>query len=81
MTGAGGHFDEQLQDFLDGRLTPTAAEEIQSHLKGCNLCRFQFDTLQKAKQAAVVAAEIPVPADLRNKIIKSLGQEDKGRRK
>jgi anti-sigma factor RsiW len=81
MTGVGGHFDEELQDFLDGRLIPTKADEIMSHLNSCFRCRFQFDALQKAKQAAAEAIEIPVSPDLRDKIVESLNSEDARQKK
>jgi anti-sigma factor RsiW len=80
MTDTSGHIDEELQDFLDGRLNLNAAKKVESHLDQCNICRLQFEALQKAKQAAAAAAEIPVSSDLRKKIIDSLNTEDKRRK-
>ena len=81
MTEFRGHFEEELQDFLDGRLTSDQIKEINSHLNQCSICRFQIDALKKAKQAATEANEIPVSPDLCDKIVDSLNQEDDQRKK
>jgi anti-sigma factor RsiW len=81
MTDPGTHLDDELQDFIDGRLTPDKVTEVESHINHCKICRSKIDALQKAKQAAAGAAEIPVSSDLRKKIIDSLNQEDASQKK
>ena len=40
----------QIQDYLDGKLSPEMAAEIEEHLHACPACRKEFTAWQKLFQ-------------------------------
>ena len=67
------HFKEELDALLDGRLDAAARTEVESHLATCEECRRAFAALRWTKQYAATRFAAPdAPADLREKILRSL---------
>jgi len=54
------HLGERLTEFIDGRLDPIAAEEVERHLKTCPMCRSELQAL-RAVRVLVRTAEAPEP--------------------
>ncbi len=63
---AATHPEEGLQDYVDGRLSGAAAEEVRVHLETCALCQAVRDELLTARAALAGLREddVPMPADL-----------------
>jgi len=40
----------QVENLIDGELSPAEAEQVQKHLEGCLSCREEFLTVQRLKQ-------------------------------
>ena len=38
---------DALSDFVDGELDESLCSDIEEHLKGCNPCRVEVDTVKK----------------------------------
>ena len=57
-----GHFDLELQDLLDGRLSDAEAARVQAHVATCSRCREELDVLRRGRdraQAARSSADVP----------------------
>ncbi len=74
---ASAHPEEVLQDFLDGRLTGAAAEDVRAHLETCAICQAVRDELMLARGALATLrdADVPMPADLLASVQRALGAE------
>ncbi|HJR35146.1 MAG TPA: anti-sigma factor, partial [Gemmatimonadales bacterium] len=48
-----GHYGEQLQDFLDGRLGEPERTRLAEHLAGCARCRRELEALRWVKEQAL----------------------------
>jgi anti-sigma factor (TIGR02949 family) len=53
----------RLWDYLDGRLSAIAREEVEAHLATCELCPPHFEFAQHVR-TAIAASGAPVPAEL-----------------
>lgn len=53
MMPATGHYGEQLQDFLDGRLGEPERTRLAEHLAGCARCRRELEALRWVKEQAL----------------------------
>lgn len=71
------HPGEALQDFLDGRLSGAAAEQVRAHLETCASCQAVRDELTIARDAlaSLREGEIPLPVDLLASVQHSLDAE------
>lgn len=70
---ASPHSDEQLLDYLDGRLDMPATATVRAHLEVCAECRAIHHDLLTARDAAVVLRhEAPMPADLLASVSRAL---------
>lgn len=49
-----------IEDYTDGELSPAVAAEIEEHLKGCALCRYDYRSTQLLKELLSKTAP-PVP--------------------
>ncbi len=74
---ASAHPEEALQDFLDGRLTGAAADDVRAHLETCAACQAVRDELMHARDAlaAVRDADVPMPPDLLASVQRALDAE------
>lgn len=74
---ASAHPEEVLQDFLDGRLTGTAADDVRGHLETCGACQAVRDELMLARDALATLRddEISMPADLLASVQRALDVE------
>jgi anti-sigma factor RsiW len=52
---------EFLADYVDGRLTPAVAAELEAHLRDCAACLAYLKTYRKTRElvGGVVAPEMP----------------------
>ncbi len=67
------HFKEELDALLDRCLDDATRAEVEAHLAVCDECRRAFDALRWTKQFAATRFAAPdAPADLREKILRSL---------
>jgi anti-sigma factor RsiW len=70
------HPEEVLQDYVDGRLTGSAADEVRAHLAECAACRAVRDELVGATAAArTLRVDVPMPADLLASVTRQLDAE------
>lgn len=70
------HLDEQLLDYIDGRLDVPATATVRAHLDVCADCRALHRDLVTARDAAVVLRqEAPMPADLLAAVSRALDAE------
>lgn len=76
MTAA-THPEEVLQDYVDGRLTGAAAEDVRAHLETCVPCQAVRDELLTARAALATLRDddVPMPADLLASVQRSLDAE------
>ncbi len=74
---ASAHPEEALQDYLDGRLTGVAAEDVRAHLETCPVCQALRDELTMARDALATLrhADIAMPADLLASVQRTLAAE------
>lgn len=74
---AATHPEETLQDYLDGRLTGAAAEEVRVHLESCVSCQAVRDELLLARAALATLRDddVPMPADLLAAVQRTLDAE------
>src|SRR5688572_29651186 len=49
MTDRSGHYGEELQDLLDGRLAEPRRAEIAAHVADCEQCQRELDALRWIK--------------------------------
>jgi anti-sigma factor RsiW len=79
MTSPGRHPGDSLQEWLDGRLDPAAAAEVEAHVDACPACRQERDRLVSAREA--LRAALPdrdVPAELEAELRALLDRDDEG---
>jgi anti-sigma factor RsiW len=80
MSSAGRHYDAEIQDLLDGRLTAAARSEVESHLEACAECRHRLQVLRWTRRAAARAgAEHQPPEALAGDVARLLDAEDRKR--
>ena len=74
---ASAHPEEALQDFLDGRLTGAAADDVRAHLETCAPCQAVRNELLLARGALATLRDddIPMPADLLASVQRALDGE------
>ena len=74
---ASAHPEETLQDYVDGRLSGTAAAQVREHLDECASCRAVRDELVLARDAVATlrVADVPMPADLLASVHRALDAE------
>jgi len=76
----GAHYDELLQDLLDGRLDGARRAEVETHLATCPDCRAVWQRLELARAAArSTRSERELPADLERDVLAALDREDHAR--
>jgi anti-sigma factor RsiW len=77
MSAETRHFDDELQDLLDGRLDGGLRSDVERHLDSCPRCRGAFESLKAARQCLKRAAEVhDVPSDLAMGVARLLDRED-----
>lgn len=74
---AATHPEEMLQDYIDGRLTGAAAEDVRAHLDTCLPCQAVRDELLTARAALASLRDddLPMPADLLASVQRRLDAE------
>ena len=78
MATSSGHYDDELQDALDGRLDARVRAELEAHLAACPSCRRRSESLVRLKrQLARLAETEPAPASLATNIARTLDAEDR----
>jgi Putative zinc-finger len=78
MTADVRHFEEEIQELLDNRLTPARRVELEKHLELCEQCRVELEALRWTKELSgrrdVVAS---APLKLQENILAALDVEDR----
>lgn len=75
----GGHYDDELQEMLDGRLSARERSAVEAHVAGCGRCHGQLQALRSARQAARGAELRPAPASLESHVLALLKAERSAR--
>ena len=57
-----------LNDYLDGGVSPELCEEIQAHIGRCENCRIMVDTLQQTVKLCREGKEEALPEALENRL-------------
>lgn len=60
--------EEMLQPYLDRVLSDVERVEAEAHLDGCDYCRRRYRFEEHLRQYVRVAAEEPMPPDLKAKL-------------
>ncbi len=77
MGTSSDHYDDELQDALDGRLDAQARAKLEAHLAACPSCRHHFESLGWLKQQLARLAEVePLPGSLATSVARALDAED-----
>ncbi len=66
----------QLADYLDGTAPETLCAEIERHLAGCPDCTVVVNTTRKAILLYRDSPAAGLPADVRNRLYRTLDLED-----
>jgi hypothetical protein len=66
---------ESLADYLDGRLTGYAMQEIDAHLEACGECAGEYDAQREVQASLALLGPVPEPADLPLRIRVVVSQE------
>lgn len=70
------HYQEELDALLDGRLDAALHAEVEAHLATCESCWREYQAIRLAKNVAATRCTAPpAPAELREKILRSLRAE------
>ena len=77
MTAPSGHYDDEIPDALDGRLSPEERGQLEAHLEGCLRCRRRLEGLAWAKRQAARVEAAEVPAELSLRIARALDEQDR----
>jgi anti-sigma factor RsiW len=80
MTDA-GHVDDDLQELLDGRLSPEAQARVEAHLEVCSECRRAWISLRETRDALRSITSRDVPEDIAASIRRAMDREDGHERK
>ena len=76
----GPHYDEVLQDLLDGRLDGARRAEVEAHLAACPGCQTLRQRLEVARAAVrSTRAERELPVGLEHDVLAALDHEDLAR--
>ena len=70
--------DNQIQDHLDGLMTPLQASELRSHLRECERCRQQVFLYQKIYAQLGVHEEEPFSQKFEERILSAIQGESLG---
>lgn len=62
MTVVGLHPEELFDKLLDDELSPAEAERLRQHLKGCEVCRFEYAARLDFQAEALELAAVPPPS-------------------
>ena len=80
MSGPDRHYDAEIQDLLDGRLTAPVRGEVESHLEACAECRGRLEVLRWTRQAALqTGIGHDLPEGLAGDVARLLDVEDRKR--
>ncbi len=79
MSGAGPHFQLELQDLLDNRLAEPQRSAVVAHVAGCAQCRSELDALKTARDGVRALPNEAAPHDLRARVLAALDAVDRER--
>ena len=69
------HYQDELQDWLDGRLDAATCDEVERHLDTCAECRREYEAVAWTKREAKRLPARETPAELRDNILRALRAE------
>lgn len=65
-----------LSAYLDGELAGTEMMRVRDHLRSCGDCRSEFEEVRVVKQMLGGAAEVAVPADLQDRLMRAVMSDE-----
>ena len=72
-----GHFKDELQDWLDGRLDAATCDEVERHVESCAECRREYEAMAWTKKITAARPPVPeMPATLRASILQAIRTDD-----
>jgi anti-sigma factor RsiW len=76
MTSEPMHPESEIQELLDGRLSPERRAEVEGHLSGCAECRRLRDALALVKVTVRAGVPLPrVPGEVVGTVAAAIGRE------
>ncbi len=72
-----GHYQEELQDLLDGRLDLEQEKQVRAHLERCPECRCKFEALAWVKGLSAGVGDADLPPGLEDSIRGALDAEER----
>jgi len=72
-----GHYQDELQDLLDGRLDPEQQRQVRAHLESCPECNREFEALAWVKGLSAGAGDADLPPGLEESIRGALDAEER----
>jgi anti-sigma factor RsiW len=66
---------EFLADYVDGRLAPAVAAELEAHLRECAACQAYLKTYRKTRDLIGSTSQVEMPAEMRDILRRVLTQE------
>ncbi len=67
--------ESYLEDYLEGRLSPEEAAEIEEHLSSCSSCQKEFQAMRELFQALSSFPEEKISFDFTSKVMQKISQE------
>jgi predicted anti-sigma-YlaC factor YlaD len=64
-----GQYQEQISQFMDGELSPTAENELFTHLGTCEICRTFLKNVISLRNTITLDRQIAVPASLDRRVL------------
>jgi len=68
---------QQFNAYIDDELDPLLCAQLETHLESCTDCQIVYNTLKKTIQLCQSdGEEVSLPADVRQRLLASLGLGD-----
>lgn len=75
MTDQPRHYDDELQEALDGRLDRAAQLEVDAHVSTCAPCRARLEALREGRASLARVRDEAVPPDLAASVLAAVRAE------
>lgn len=62
------YVQERISPLLDHQVAPEDRETVLAHIEGCRACSAHYDSMQSVRSALLAMNELPLPADLHQKL-------------
>jgi anti-sigma factor RsiW len=65
----------ELSEYLDGELDPALEEALMRHLEDCEDCGILVDTTRRTIEMYCNMEPVPLPADVKQRLLRALEQK------